>query len=485
MVECIRPHGVHTDYTSRTQTPVSTTIRDQSRAGLTDFDLSIGKRWSSSFAELPSLVDEEGDDAQTILPRRIHILGLGAIGSLIAHSLKSLPDPPPITLIFHRGRAYNNWKEGSQELKVTTNGMTVARGGFDVELQRVGFRRHGRTVSAEDFFSTTARSVTMSRPDEPDDLALPDRDNTDPIDYLIVAVKAPQIVGALLAVRNRLGPRSTILFIQNGVGILDDVDKEVFPDPTSRPQYIVGIVSHGANRPQQPHNRKAFGVVHAGKGSISIGLPFTRETPSSSRSSDPYAMSPASHYLLRTICRSPVLSALPLSPVELLQVQLEKVAVNAIINPLTVLVDCRNGGLLYNYAFSRIMRLLLAEISLVIRTLPELQNVPNVATRFSTERLETEVVATANSTRNNLSSMLVDVRQGRRTEVDYITGYIVRRGEELGISCFMNYMIMQLVKAKQQVIDRERDSELPFPTSEGEGPPRYPAGDERNTNPSN
>ncbi|QDS68141.1 hypothetical protein FKW77_010305 [Venturia effusa] len=441
------------------------------------------KRSSSSFAELPSLVDEEGDEPGTILPRRIHILGLGAIGSLVAHSLRSLTDPPPVTLIFHKTEAYEEWHKSSQEIKIITNGMTVARSGFDAELQRVGYRRHGRTVSAEEFFSEIPRAQDQLESDhplrthEPDDFALPDRDITDPIDYLILTVKAIGTVSALLSVRNRLGPRSTILFLQNGMGMLDDVDKEVFPDPVSRPQYMVGIITHGANNPDLS---KPFRVVHAGKGAISIGLPYSREMPSSTRSSDPFNMTPASHYLLRTVCSSPILCASPLSPIELLQTQLEKVAINAVINPMTVLIDCRNGGLLYNYAFSRVMRLLLAEISLVIRTLPELQDLPNLVTRFSTERLETRVVSVANRTADNISSMLADVRQGRRTEVDYINGYIVKRGEELGISCFMNYMIMQLVIGKQTMIDRERQDELPFPNVSGERAPRYPEGDERN-----
>jgi 2-dehydropantoate 2-reductase len=445
---------------------------------------SSKRRSSSSFAELPSLVDEEGDEAHTILPRRIHILGLGSIGTLVAHSLRSLPDPPPLTLIFHRGKAFQEWQESAQEIKVTTNGITVARTGFDAELQRVGFRRHGKTVSVNEYFfpSDAPRlNDALAKEEKSEDFELLDRDITDPIDYLIVTVKAPQTIGALLAVRNRLGPNSTILFLQNGVGMVDEVDKEVFPDPESRPQYMVGIITHGVNTPRG--NKKSFNVIHAGKGSISIGLPFTRQTPSSPRSSDPYAMSPASHYLLRTVCRSPVLSAVPLSPVELLQAQLEKLAVNAIINPMTVLVDCRNGGLLYNYAFSRVMRLLLAEISLVIRTLPELQNLPNVATRFSTERLETQVVGVANATANNISSMLADVRHGRRTEIDYITGYVVKRGEELGISCFMNYLMMQLVKGKQHVVDKERTDELPFPNINGDMPLRYSKGDERNKRP--
>jgi 2-dehydropantoate 2-reductase len=41
------------------------------------------------------------------------------------------------------------------------------------------------------------------------------------------------------------------------------------------------------------------------------------------------------------------------------------------------------------------------------------------------------------------------------TEVDYINGWIVKRGEELGIRCSMNYMLMQLVKGKKLVVERE------------------------------
>ena len=171
--------------------------------------------------------------------------------------------------------------------------------------------------------------------------------------------------------------------------------------------------------------------------------------------------SPTSRYLLRTVCRSPTLAAVPNSPTELLQAQLDKLAMNAIINPITSLMDTRNGALLHNFALTRAMRLLLGEISLVIRSLPELAQLPNVTTRFAPDRLETLVVAIAHRTRNNISSMLADTRAGAVTEIDYINGYVVKRGEELGITCYMNYLIVQLVRGKQQLISLERQDEFP------------------------
>jgi len=58
--------------------------------------------------------------------------------------------------------------------------------------------------------------------------------------------------------------------------------------------------------------------------------------------------------------------------------------------------------------------------------------------------------------------MLRDTRKGMKTEIDYLNGYVVKRGEEMGIKCFLNYMITHLVKAKTMMIERERDASVPF-----------------------
>ena len=136
------------------------------------------------------------------------------------------------------------------------------------------------------------------------------------------------------------------------------------------------------------------------------------------------------------------------TPAGLLQYQLEKLAVNCVINPLTALSDCTNGEILYSFSFTRVMRLLLFEISAVICALPELQGIPGIEDRFSPERLRRLVVNIASNTAKNHSSMQQDINQRRLTEIEYFNGWIVRRGEELGIKCALNYMIKHLVAAK-------------------------------------
>jgi len=48
------------------------------------------------------------------------------------------------------------------------------------------------------------------------------------------------------------------------------------------------------------------------------------------------------------------------------------------------------------------------------------------------------------------------------TEVPYLNGWIVKRGEEVGIRPVMNYMLMHLVVGKQQMISREVDAYVPW-----------------------
>lgn len=289
----------------------------------------------------------------------------------------------------------------------------------------------------------------------PEQIRIPD-EQEEMIHHLIVSVKAPQTVKAIQAVAHRLTQDSSILFLQNGMGMIDEVNKKLFPDEKYRPTYIVGVVSHGlySNRP--------FSVVHAGEGTIALGVLPRVPIGESIKLEALNRLSPSARYLMRTMTRTAVFVAVGFSPTDILQQQLDKLAVNCIINPLTAILDCKNGALLYNFYFQRVVRLLLAEISVVIKSLPELSNVPNVNMRFDTLRLERMVFLIANTTAENHSSMVQDIRSGRLTEIDYINGYIVQRGEEMGIHCVMNYMLMHMVKGKNKNTYQENADLLPL-----------------------
>lgn len=406
------------------------------------------------------------------LDPRIHIIGVGNVGRFVAHALRGIPRPPPVTLLFSRPDMLRRWEESPRRLVVHTEGEAEARHGFDAEVAVPRTRLHGKELDMD-----------------------PHADESNgPINSLIVANKTPSVVQYLSAVKHRLSPRSVVCFLQNGMGLIERVNEEIFPDPETRPYYMVGVNSHGLSLvPGDP-----FATNHAGFGTISLSImpherdrapapfepsprmaphPYSSPTPEAKPTSakSPDALeglpqptpattrwTPNQRYLLRTLLRTPILSATAFSPPDLLQLQLEKLAVNCVVNPLTVMLDARNGAILYNFALTRTIRLLLGEISLVIRSLPELQYMPNLAQRFDAGRLETIVVGVANRTRDNISSMLADVRAGRATEIDYINGYIVRRGEELGIRCLTNYFLLNLVKGKQNMVSLEKGDALPW-----------------------
>lgn len=417
------------------------------------------------------------------------------MGLLIAHSLAGIPNRPPITLLTRTRAWMRSFKDSGQCVELVTDGISDIRGGFDVEftfeyaeapypsLVASEARTHKQAYTSEnpryvDISNNAAatpdseafspleatnmseqRAVDDTRSRSSEDLlsaAERDLDDISPtshdegiISNLIVTLKSKDIQ-AISRVAHRLTKDSAILFLQNGMGYIDEINKKIFPDPKTRPTYIVGVVTHGAKR------SKAFSVIHAGHGTISLSI-----MPRASNEVDDSA-SPSARYLLRTITRTPVLAAVAYGPTDILQQQLEKLAVNCVINPLTAVMDCTNGDLVGNFHVSRIMRLVLAEVSLVIRSLPELQNLPNVQTRFDPGRLELYTVQVIGMTSQNLSSMLQDVRAGRETEIDYLNGYIIRRGEELGIRCIVNYMLMQMLEAKQKILLKNDLERLPL-----------------------
>lgn len=438
-------------------------------------------------------IDKQYASTPPDVPRRIHILGTGSIGKIVAHALKGLAKPPPITLIFHRKKLLEAWDNGKQEITIHDDGYDTPRSGFEVEYAPPPRREHGVEVKEgqESVYETTDRDGGQ-KPHEvaeqiksrqaADQASGKEQERSpstekgvsdEPIDSLIVTTKAPFTVSALAAVKHRLSADSTICFLQNGMGVVDEVNKELFPNEEDRPSYIQGIVTHGANVPPEKAAEDPFYAVHAGHGTISLGLLPRGGIQASKKDEEGKSIqdekwAPSARYLLRTLTRCPVLCAVGFVPIELFQLQLEKLVMNSVINPLTALIDHRNGALLYNMSLTRTMRLLLNEISHVITSLPELEGVANVQNRFSASRLESVVVSMANKTKDNISSMLADVRAGNRTEIEYINGYIVKRGEELGVKCVVNYAIMHTVMGKAQMIRREVSQEVPTEEMEGQ-----------------
>ena len=368
----------------------------------------------------------------------IHLLGIGTVGRFLAYCLGGARRRFPITLLAHRPAFLKTWDEEGQQIKLIKDGMIDLRKGFNVQLLP----------------STTSPDVvdTDATIESPRNGGFEDEG---PISQVIVSTRSTTTLQAMSRIKHRLDNRSTVFLVQQGPGMLDRINEQLFPDPVTRPSYMLGFMTHCI------HSLKPGFTVHwtgAGRTTYTV---VPRDVGGGAE--EPWVSS--TRYLIRSMRQSPSIVREGVLPSCYMMLQLEKLAVAAVIEPLTSILNCMNGELLHQPRISRAIRLLLSEISLVIRSLPEMQGIPNIEKRFSPLRLEGIVASLAQETSHSVSPMLRDINEGRTLQIDHINGYIVRRGEELGIKCFMNYLVMQMVLGRSLNVKRQMEGYVPFGAS--------------------
>jgi 2-dehydropantoate 2-reductase len=359
----------------------------------------------------------------------VHVLGLGSVGNFIAHALADVPNQAPVTLLLHRSSLMDGYIRNGNQLQLKTRqGEIIARSGYAFEMLH------------EDKWYRTSHGLEAPR-----------EATSASIDDLVVCVKSYQTVAALRPLVHRLSPKSSIMFLQNGAGMIEDVNQHLFPDLKLRPNYITGVIAHGVTL------NSSFNITHTGDASTSIGLVPRSDAP---RGTDPSGKTPpVSSSLLRTLPLIPRLRCTSYEWPEILQLQLEKLAVNAVSNPLCALSDSVTGGATaYVFTIPDTCRALVREISSVAVALPELQSIPGVAERFSPDVLGATVSAIHEQNRETVTSMVWDMRAGRRTEIQYINGYWSRRGRDVGVRTPLNDELVARVEARTAELMQEAQS---------------------------
>lgn len=232
-------------------------------------------------------------------------------------------------------------------------------------------------------------------------------------DLLLVTLKAWQVSVAVRNLQFILRDSCPILLLHNGMGTLDELSG------LSQP-LLKGMTTHAARHDDTVIVHVAAGVTHIG--------PISPDAVSLS------ALAETLHNALPDVAWHN-----NIAPAAWL-----KLAVNCVINPLTVEFDCPNGELLHHPQ----------EISAVCE---EVATVMEREGQHTTpETLLAYVMEVIDSTAANISSMLQDIRSCRRTEIDYITGYLIRRARAQGLNTPENNRLYEMIKRKEQNYERER-----------------------------
>ena len=334
----------------------------------------------------------------------IHILGLGNIGCYMAVALRSLPPPtaPAVTVLL-RPETLPHFRHSVSLTSLASGSMLTATG----------------------FVAESSSPSGFPSPSQPP-----------PIRHLIVATKSYQLRDALRPLLPRLSRSTTIVLTQNGVPALP---ADLFPRADAIPRCFTAVTTHGI----YSSATERFAVTLAGVGSVVVG-------PVSAASAGSGGDSGSDSWLLEQLARTG--AEIVHTPSELQCRQRAKLAVNAAINPLSALHGVRNGQLLGIPTAVDAMRAVVAELVAVAR--PDGGYGCPAEQEQEQDELWRVVERVAHATQNNYSSMLQDVRAGRRTEVREINGWIAARGRQLGVPCPQNRRLVSEIEALEARLHR-------------------------------
>ena len=254
----------------------------------------------------------------------------------------------------------------------------LQRGGATVRLVSHSTDASSRTITLKTAHSTKSLTFDCSNADEDGDIS-----------HLLITSKSWAAGSALRRIRHRISTTSTIVAMMNGMQHIEDI-QEVAPECT----LFLATTTAGCHRAGEQW-------IAAGDGKTLIGHPDASAAPSWSGT-----------------WQKGIPSLEWCSDIN--ERLVEKVAINACINPLTAVHGVKNGALLSEPYDARV-RQIIAEVAHILTEM----GYSKLASRLN-QTVRTVMADTA----ENTSSMLSDVMAGRRTEVDSIVGWLLQQSEQ-------------------------------------------------------
>ena len=236
-------------------------------------------------------------------------------------------------------------------------------------------------------------------------------------DLVIICVKSYDTEEALRSAKQLVGEKTAVMTLQNGIG-----NTQIMGDIVGQDRVIGGITSHGATLLGWGHIR------NAGKGETIIGK---TDAKALGQLEDVSAILNKAGFETKI---SKDIDAIIWS----------KLIINVGINVLTALTRLNNGRLIEYEGTKDIMRLAVFEAVKIAEA---------KGIKLIYENPIEKVESVCKATGGNVSSMLQDVLNKKRTEIDFINGAIVKLGQSLDIPTPINYTLTNLIKTVEASYD--------------------------------
>lgn len=244
-------------------------------------------------------------------------------------------------------------------------------------------------------------------------VAVTDSTELGEMDLVIVFVKSIHTKNAIRDNLSLIGKNTLVLSLQNGYGNAEDISSFVDED-----NIIVGTTAHGGTMIGPGK------IKHAGKGITYLGKLSGNNDERIEEIKD---------VLINAGFEATILD-------KVMEIIWGKLFVNIGINALTGILGIENGQLPKLEEGRELIALAVSEAVEVVNKL---------GFNFNTIEIIENVIAVAEATAENKSSMLQDILKQRETEIDRINGAIVREGKKLGVATPINTTLTNLIKLKR------------------------------------
>ncbi|MCS6897477.1 MAG: 2-dehydropantoate 2-reductase [Nitrospira sp.] len=235
-------------------------------------------------------------------------------------------------------------------------------------------------------------------------------------DLIILGVKTYDLDETMDQIEPVLTDKTVILTLQNGIETEDRLLARFQRD------CVVGGVAYIYSKIAEP------GIIeHYKRGAVTIGELMGHESARLAAIRDMFAAAAIPCHLSKDIRRT----------------KWEKMCWNCVFNPITVLINDRVAQALDHPEMMGVIRQVVGEVAAVAAAM----KVPLPAD------MPERVVKATQEIRDIHTSMYDDWKAGRRTEIDALNGYIVKKGRELGIPTPVNEALTAMIKT---VTEKER-----------------------------
>ncbi len=242
-------------------------------------------------------------------------------------------------------------------------------------------------------------------------------------DVVLFGVKVQDNETSSRAIAPHLAPGAIVVSLQNGVENVETIRAASGIDALPAVVYIA------AELPEPGH------VKHLGRGELAVG-----ELTSGARSS-----SSSSSHSSRTekIAALFASAGVPCRISKCIEADIwAKFIMNCAGNAVTAIAQCSYAEAVRSPASRELMRRLIEETVAVGRATGI--RLPDV------EKFMEEGIKSLGSFGNATSSTAHDVARGKKTEIESLNGYVVRRGDELGVATPCSFSVYAMVKLLEE-----------------------------------